>query len=381
MIFDRLFGKNDTIPTSEDALPGRPEPAFEIPENHAVLGTRIQPPFPDGMETAIFGLGCFWGAERIFWQTDGVYSTAVGYAGGTTPNPTYEEVCSGRTGHTEAVLVVFDPKKVTCEALVKEFFEAHDPTQGMRQGNDVGTQYRSGIYVANDRERVIAEAAKASYNASLQKAGYPAITTEIEDAGPFYYAEDYHQQYLHKVPSGYCGIGGTGVTCAMPRLETVQEPAGAPAPIRGGDHAPDDGGLGTATEDRGLKPLPASEDEWRGLLGPEQYKVLRQAGTERPFTGEYNAVFEEGTYRCAACGNPLFDSDTKFDHGCGWPSFSEAIPGSTEEIEDRSHGMSRIEVRCTRCHSHLGHVFNDGPREMGGLRYCMNSVSIDLEAT
>jgi len=376
MIFDRIFNKNQTIPSPDRALPGRPESVFEIPDTHAVLGTRIQPPFPEGMETATFGLGCFWGAERIFWQTDGVYSTAVGYAGGITPNPTYEEVCTGQTGHAEVVLVVFDPKKVTYEALVKTFFEAHDPTQGMRQGNDVGTQYRSAIYVENDRQRTVAEAAKAAYNASLQKAGYPEITTEIADAGPFYYAEDYHQQYLHKVPSGYCGIGGTGVTCAMPR---TLEAAAQPAPVSGGDHAPDGESAGAVTQDPGLKPLPASEDEWRKLLGPEQYRVLREAGTERPFTGEYNAVFEEGTYRCAACGNPLFDSTVKFDHGCGWPSFSEAIPGSTEEIEDRSHGMIRTEVRCARCHSHLGHVFNDGPREMGGLRYCMNSVSIDLE--
>jgi len=194
MIFDRFFGKNDTIPSPEQALPGRPEPAFDIPVTHAVLGTRIQPPFPEGMETAVFGLGCFWGAERIFWQTEGVYSTAAGYAGGTSPNPTYEEVCSGRTGHAEVVLVVFDPTKVTYEALVKTFFEAHDPTQGMRQGNDVGTQYRSAIYVESEQQRMVAEAARASYNASLQKAGYPAITTEIATAGPFYYAEDYHQQ-------------------------------------------------------------------------------------------------------------------------------------------------------------------------------------------
>ncbi len=182
-----------------------------------MLGTPIQPPFPATMETAVFGLGCFWGAERIFWQTSGVYSTAVGYSGGYTPNPTYEEACSGQTGHTEAVLVVFDPAKVTYESLVKQFFESHDPTQGMRQGGDVGTQYRSGIYSANDEQREVAEAAKVTYNESLKAAGYPEITTEIAPLETFYYAEDYHQQYLHKVPNGYCGIGGTGVTCAMPR--------------------------------------------------------------------------------------------------------------------------------------------------------------------
>ncbi len=224
MILDRLLGRKDSLPTPENALPGRSRPPFDIPATHAVLGTPIQPPFPDTMRTAVFGLGCFWGAERIFWQTGGVYSTAVGYSGGYTSNPTYEEVCSGQTGHTEVVLVVFDPAQVTFEALVKEFFESHDPTQGMRQGGDVGTQYRSAIYYANDEQGVIAEAAKTAYNASLKEAGYREITTEIAPVETFYYAEDYHQQYLHKVPNGYCGIGGTGVTCAMPRpLESAQE--------------------------------------------------------------------------------------------------------------------------------------------------------------
>ena len=217
MFLDRLLGKKGVMPKPEDALPGRPSPVFDIPERHAVLGTPIQPPFPEGMESAIFGLGCFWGAERVFWQTSGVHTTAAGYSGGYTPNPTYEEVCTGLTGHAEVVLVVFDPKKVTYESLVKLFFESHDPTQGMRQGGDVGTQYRSAIFFTNEKQRELAEAAKASYNASLQKAGYPAITTEIRPEEPFYYAEDYHQQYLHKVPNGYCGLEGTGVTCAMPR--------------------------------------------------------------------------------------------------------------------------------------------------------------------
>jgi peptide-methionine (S)-S-oxide reductase len=373
MVLDRLFGKKTTMPAPEEALPGRAAPAFDIPETHAVLGTRIQPPFPDGFETATFGLGCFWGAERIFWQTGGVYSTAVGYSGGFTPNPTYEEVCTGKTGHTEVVLVVFDPRKVTFDALVKAFFETHDPTQGMRQGGDVGSQYRSAIYYANDAQRQIAEAAKDAYDVSLQKAGYDPITTEIAPEGPFFYAEDYHQQYLHKVPNGYCGIGGTGVTCAIPSRQE-------PAPISGGDHDSDSAVATTSpTVDPGLKPLPETEQGWKELLGPEQYKILRKAGTERPFTGEYNAVWDEGTYRCAACGNPLFDSGEKFDHGCGWPSFSEALPGATEEISDRSFGMVRTEVRCARCHSHLGHVFDDGPRDRGGLRYCMNSISIDLD--
>jgi peptide-methionine (S)-S-oxide reductase len=197
-----------------DALPGR-ERELEVPASHAVLGTPLKPPFPDGIEQAVFGLGCFWGAERIFWQAPGVYTTAVGYAGGFTPNPTYEEVCSGRTGHAEVVLVAFDPDKISYEELLRLFWESHDPTQGMRQGNDVGTQYRSLILWTSDAQREAAEASLKAYNERLRAAGYPQITTEIEHAGPFYYAEDYHQQYLHKNPWGYCGIGGTGVSCPV----------------------------------------------------------------------------------------------------------------------------------------------------------------------
>jgi peptide-methionine (S)-S-oxide reductase len=187
-----------------------------VPDRHAVLGTPLKPPFPQGLETAIFGMGCFWGAERIFWQAPGVYTTAVGYAGGFTPNPTYEEVCSGRTGHTEAVLVVFDPAKTSYEEILRLFWENHDPTQGMRQGNDVGTQYRSAIYWTTDEQRPLAEASLKAYAERLRGAGYPDVTTELlAQAGPFYYAEDYHQQYLHKNPWGYCGIGGTGVSCPV----------------------------------------------------------------------------------------------------------------------------------------------------------------------
>jgi peptide-methionine (S)-S-oxide reductase len=200
----------------EDALPGRSEPSFGVPETHAVLGTPLQPPFPDGIEVAYFALGCFWGAERLFWEMDGVYSTAVGYQDGITPNPTYEEVCTGKTGHAEAVMVAFDPKRVSYEDLLKVFFEEHDPTQGMRQGNDVGTQYRSGIYFVNDAQKETAERARDAYDAELRAAGKDPVTTEIEPAGPFYYAEDYHQQYLHKVPNGYCGLKGTGVVCTIP---------------------------------------------------------------------------------------------------------------------------------------------------------------------
>ena len=202
------------IPTAAEALPGRPAP-IPTASTHWVNGNAIKPPFPAGMETAIFGLGCFWGAERKFWQLPGVYATAVGYAGGPTPNPTYQEVCSGMTGHNEVVLVVFDPQKVSYEALLKTFWESHDPTQGMRQGNDVGTQYRSGIYVASPEQRRVAEQSRAAFQKGLSKAGYGEITTEILDAPPFYYAEDHHQQYLAKNPNGYCGLGGTGVSCPI----------------------------------------------------------------------------------------------------------------------------------------------------------------------
>jgi peptide-methionine (S)-S-oxide reductase len=211
-----LFGHRKTaMVTPEAALPGRPSPAFAIPERHAVLGTPLRPPFPAGLEVAYFALGCFWGAERLFWQTDGVHSTAVGYMGGYTPNPTYEEVCTGMTGHAETVQVVFDPARVSYADLLKRFFEAHDPTQGMRQGNDVGTQYRSAVFCVDEAQGRTAAAARAAYAAALRAAGRGAVTTEIAPAGPFYYAEAYHQQYLHKVPDGYCGLAGTGVICPV----------------------------------------------------------------------------------------------------------------------------------------------------------------------
>ncbi|MGH6950324.1 MAG: peptide-methionine (S)-S-oxide reductase MsrA, partial [Vitreimonas sp.] len=199
---------------AEQALPGRAHP-IPTAAVHFVSGHAPKPPFPAGLEEAVFGLGCFWGAERKFWQTDGVWATAAGYAGGHTPNPTYEEVCSGRTGHTEVVRVVFDPKRVSYEQLLKLFFESHDPTQGMRQGGDVGTQYRSAIYATSPQQKTAAEKALAAYSEKLRAAGYGAITTEISDAPEFYYAEDYHQQYLAKNPGGYCGLGGTGVSCPV----------------------------------------------------------------------------------------------------------------------------------------------------------------------
>jgi peptide-methionine (S)-S-oxide reductase len=209
-----LFEKMTKMVSPEDALPGRDEP-MRVPERHEVLGTPLQPPFPAGMEQLVVGMGCFWGAERVFWQADGVYTTAVGYAGGYTPNPTYKEVCSGRTGHTEAVLVVFDPAAISLESVLRLFWEGHDPTQGNRQGNDVGTQYRSAVYWTGDAQRDAAEASRGMYAAELARAGYGEISTEIAEAGPFYYAEDYHQQYLAKNPNGYCGLGGTGVACPV----------------------------------------------------------------------------------------------------------------------------------------------------------------------
>ncbi len=196
------------------ALAGR-DTELPVPDRHAVLGTPLKPPFPPGLQQIVLGMGCFWGAERVFWTAPGVYTTAVGYAGGFTPNPTYEEVCSASTGHTEAVLVVFDPQVSPLAEILRLFWENHDPTQGMRQGNDVGTQYRSAIYAFDEDQRRSAQASRDAYSAKLEAAGYPAVTTDIAAAGPFYYAEDYHQQYLHKNPQGYCGLGGTGVSCPV----------------------------------------------------------------------------------------------------------------------------------------------------------------------
>ena len=209
-----LFRKPAEMPTAETALPGRSQP-IPTAQTHFVNGQPLQGPYPEGMETAVFAMGCFWGVERLFWQIPGVHVTAAGYVNGFTPNPTYEEVCSGRTGHTEAVLVVYDPRVVTYEQLLKVFWEGHDPTQGMRQGGDVGTQYRSGIYVENEAQATAAAASKGVYQQALSAKGLGPITSEIVEAGPFYFAEDYHQQYLAKNPGGYCGIGGTGVTCPI----------------------------------------------------------------------------------------------------------------------------------------------------------------------
>jgi peptide-methionine (S)-S-oxide reductase len=365
------------MPTAESALPGRDEPAFDISGVHAVTGRSIVPPFPEGHEVAVFALGCFWGAERLYWGIPGVYATAVGYTGGFTPNPTYEETCTGRTGHTESVLVVFDPEVVPYRQLLQVFFDEHDPTQENRQGNDVGTQYRSGIYWTTDEQRAEVLSAAAQYGTALAEAGRGEVRTELAPAGPFFYAEEHHQQYLHKVPNGYCGLQGTGVTCAL-----------APPPAESGDLAGTEAPRAAATAEGGpeaaadpkLKPVASSDDEWRDRLTPAQYEVLRQAGTERAFVGAYTDLEDPGLYRCAACGNPLYTSDTKFHSGSGWPSFTEAVsPDAVEVVEDRSHGMVRTEARCARCHSHLGHIFPDGPPDRGGLRHCMNSLALELD--
>jgi peptide-methionine (S)-S-oxide reductase len=217
MICERMrmfFKRANDLPTADQALPGRDQP-IPVPDKHTVLGTPLLPPFPEGVEYLIVGMGCFWGAERIFWQTPGVYTTAVGYAGGVTPNPTYREVCSGKTGHTEAVLVAYDTNKISTEEILQKFWEGHDPTQGMRQGNDVGSQYRSALYWTNEAQHAAAVATRDAYAKALAESGKGEITTELGAAGEFYPAEDYHQQYLQKNPGGYCGIGGTGVSCPI----------------------------------------------------------------------------------------------------------------------------------------------------------------------
>lgn len=213
------FGKKQTLPTPEQALPGRAEP-MPVPAHHFINGNPLKPPYPEGMEMAMFGMGCFWGSERKFWELNGVFTTAVGYAAGITPNPTYKEVCGGQTGHNEVVLVVFDPKKISYSELLKVFWENHNPTQGMRQGNDAGTQYRSGIYAYSDNQKQLAEASRETYQQALKASGYGEITTEILEAPEFYYAEAYHQQYLAKNPGGYCGLGGTNVACPVGIVES-----------------------------------------------------------------------------------------------------------------------------------------------------------------
>ena len=384
MLFSR--SKSEMV-TAETALPGHDEPTFDISGIHAVNGHSIVPPWPEGHEVAIFAMGCFWGAERIFWRLPGVFATAVGYAGGFTQNPTYNETCTGRTGHTEAVLVVYDPEQISYRRLLEVFFTEHDPTQVDGQGNDHGTQYRSAVYVTTDEQQAEAESAFDVFGKALAEAGKRPIATDLAPAGEFFYAEEYHQQYLHKNPGGYCGLQGTGVVCQLPGpLADLGVDLDADAPSKVADAAPTDVTKEAPvadtnpTNDAKLKPLPESDDEWKQRLTPAQYQVLREAGTERAFAGAYTDVEEPGLYRCMACGNPLYRSDTKFHSGSGWPSFTEAVsPTAIELVDDSSHGMVRTEVRCGRCHSHLGHVFPDGPQDKGGLRYCMNSCALDLD--
>lgn len=286
---------------------------------------------------AIFAAGCFWGVQAAFDAVPGVWSTRVGYTGGSAVNPSYEQVCRGNTGHAEAVEIAYDPEQVSYDELLDVFFSIHNPTTRDRQGPDIGHQYRSAIFYLNAGQK---EAAVAKILELNRSGKFPApIVTEIVPAKTFYPAEDYHQDYLKKQGLKTCGSNDM-------RMEEEEE----------------------ETDD---------EQEWKKKLTPLQYDVLRRKGTERPFTGRYYRFDEDGTYSCAACGNPIFMSQDKFDSGCGWPSFDKAIPGHVKFTPDFSHGMERIEVTCARCGSHLGHVFEDGPTETGD-RFCINSAAMDF---
>lgn len=287
---------------------------------------------------AIFAAGCFWGVQAAFDAVPGVWSTRVGYTGGSAVNPSYEQVCRGNTGHAEAVEIAYDPEQVSYDELLDVFFSIHNPTTRDRQGPDIGHQYRSAVFYLNAGQK---EAAVAKILELNRSGKFPApIVTEIVPAKTFYPAEDYHQDYLKKQGLKTCGSNDM-------RMEEEEE---------------------EETD---------NEQEWKRKLTPLQYDVLRRKGTERPFTGRYYRFDEDGTYSCAACGNPIFMSQDKFDSGCGWPSFDKAIPGHVKFTPDFSHGMERIEVTCARCGSHLGHVFEDGPTETGD-RFCINSAAMDF---
>ena len=287
---------------------------------------------------AIFAAGCFWGVQAAFDAVPGVWSTRVGYTGGSAVNPSYEQVCRGNTGHAEAVEIAYDPEQVSYDKLLDVFFSIHNPTTRDRQGPDIGHQYRSAVFYLNAEQK---EAAVAKILELNRSGKFPApIVTEIVPAKTFYPAEDYHQDYLKKQGLKTCGSNDM-------RMEEEEE---------------------EETD---------NEQEWKRKLTPLQYDVLRRKGTERPFTGRYYRFSEDGTYSCAACGNPIFMSQDKFDSGCGWPSFDKAIPGHVKFTPDFSHGMERIEVTCARCGSHLGHVFEDGPTETGD-RFCINSAAMDF---
>lgn len=292
---------------------------------------------------AIFAAGCFWGVQATFDTVPGVVSTEVGYTGGELHQPTYEEVCTGRTGHAEAIDISYDPDKVSYKELLQTFFNAHNPTTQNRQGLDIGEQYRSAIFYTNDEQKKEAE----EMIAELDKSGrFPSpIVTQVVPAGRFYPAEAYHQKYLQRRGKTTCS------NCNIPVIEEEEEE----------------------------EMMPQSESEWKEKLSPEQYRILRQKGTEQPFSGKFLNNKADGTYVCGACGNPIFESDAKFDSGSGWPSFDKAIPGSVKLSEDNSHGMNRVAVTCAKCGSHLGHVFNDGPTQTGE-RFCINSASMGFNA-
>ena len=321
-------------------------------------------------ETATFAGGCFWGFEKYFAEIPGVIATRVGYSGGTVKDPTYEQVCTGLTGHAESLEVVFDPAKTSYEDLVTFFFMHHDPTTLNRQGNDVGTQYRSAIFTHSPEQMKTAQAAKAA----LEKAAVfkKPITTEIVPAGPFYAAEDYHQKYLQKNPGGYCHIN-----LQSNKVEKVLKAAFGGSPIGGGSRIKIFNALTGTVEE--VEPVVKTDAEWRKLLTPEQYAVTRAKGTERPFSNQCSIPKSgKGVYQCVGCGTDLFMYANKFESGTGWPSFYTPVsPLNLKKVSDTSHGMDRDEVVCARCGAHLGHVFPDGPPPTG-LRYCINAVALKL---